>query len=411
MPGPRRGCVPAPCSKSYAHRLLICAALGSGEVKIDCGDISKDIAATARCLDSLCADISEVSPGLLNVKPRSRDDKALLRCGESGSTLRFLLPVCGALGKSAVFKMEGRLPQRPLHPLDELLRSRGMDIKQENELLVCSGKLTAGDYEICGNVSSQYVSGLLFALPLLDGDSTLTVTGKIESASYIGITEHVLRQSGISFSGDKNTYYIPGRQHYAPSAACRVEGDLSNAAFFLCMGAVSPEGICVSNIPADTFQGDRAIIDILRAFGADVAQCGSSVTVKKAPLHGCTVDASDIPDLVPVVSVLASAAQGDTRIINAGRLRLKESDRLKSTAAMLRALGGSVSELDDGLVIQGSGSLSGGEADSFNDHRIAMSAAVAACICKNPVKVRGFECTEKSFPKFSEYLEQLEMSK
>ena len=222
------------------------------------------------------------------------------------------------------------------------------------------------------------------------------------------MTENALRQSGIEFAENDNVYAIPGNQRYCLNEACTVEGDLSNAAFFLCMGALSDKGVTVKNIPEHTSQGDKKIIDILRSFGADVAVNGDSVAVKKGRLTACTVDASEIPDLVPVVSVVAAAAEGDTHIINAARVRLKESDRLMTTATLLCSLGASVEELPDGLIIHGGRPLHGGTIDSFNDHRIAMSAAVAACICTEPVTVTGCECVNKSFPRFWENFSGLE---
>ncbi|MDO4815643.1 MAG: 3-phosphoshikimate 1-carboxyvinyltransferase [Bacillota bacterium] len=410
LPGQRGGVAAAPSSKSHAHRLLICAALGSDRVRIDCGDISKDIAATVKCLEALCADISEENRGLLCVEPRRRytADAKLLLCGESGSTLRFLIPVCGALGESVIFPMEGRLADRPLAPLDNLLRQQGMSIEKRGSSLYCSGKLRSGIFEIPGDISSQYISGLLFALPLLGGDSVIRITGKTESSAYIAMTESALRASGIDFEHIGNEYRIPGNQHYRLKGNCTAEGDYSNGAFFLCMGALSERGITVKNMPENTLQGDKAVIDILRRFGAELNICGSEITVKKGELRGCEIDASGIPDLIPVLSVIAAAAKGETRIINAARLRLKESDRLAATAALLKNLGGCVTELSDGLIINGGGNLKGGTADSCNDHRIAMSAAVAACICTEPVTVLNPECTSKSFPRFWENFEQLE---
>ena len=411
--GQRCGMTSAPSSKSHAQRLLICAGLGASGVTLDCGDISKDIAAAASCVQTLCADVTELHEGVLRVEPCAKPSKGVkvLHCGESGSTLRFLIPVCGALGESVVFKMEGRLSERPLSPLDEVLTEHGMTLERIGTELHCSGKLTGGEFEIAGNVSSQFISGLLFALPLLNTDSTLAVTGKLESSAYIAMTENALRRSGIEFAKNDNVYAIPGNQRYRLNEACTVEGDLSNAAFFLCMGAFSEEGITVKNIPSDTSQGDRKILDILCSFGADVTVSGNSVTVRKGKLSACTVDASEIPDLVPVVSVVASVAEGDTHIINAARVRLKESDRLMTTAALLNGLGASVEELPDGLIIHGGSRLLGGTVNSFNDHRIAMSAAVASCICTEAVVVTGCECVNKSFPKFWDNFGRLECEK
>lgn len=407
--GERFGEVKAPASKSHAHRLMICAALGKTPVSVSCGEISEDITATANCLNSLCADVSLSSGGVISVIPSrsSCTETVDLRCGESGSTLRFLLPVCGALGQSARFITEGRLSRRPLFPLDELLRFHGMKLHFEGNTLCVSGQLKSGEYRIAGDVSSQFISGLLFALPLLDGDSTLSVTGKVESGSYISMTESALKQAGIVFIRDGWEYRIPGNQTYALPSACRVEGDCSNAAFFLCAGALSREGITVSNVPENTCQGDRKIIELLNRFGACVQVNGDTVSVRKGRLKGLSIDASDIPDLVPVLSVVASVAQGDTHIIHASRLRLKESNRLQTTAELLNRLGGNAEELEDGLIIHGVSSLKGGTVSSCNDHRIAMSAGVASSVCSGDIVLSGSEAVNKSFPGFWDILKGL----
>lgn len=407
LPGQRSGVVRAPSSKSQAHRLLICAALGESACTVNCGEKSKDIEATAKCLAALCADIKELFSGIYRVFPARKSGGAVLPCGESGSTLRFLLPVCGALGKSAVFKMEGRLPERPLYPFDELLCARGMSIEKCGDELRVSGRLQSGVFEIAGDVSSQFISGLLFALPLLDGDSVIRITGKTESRAYIELTESALKSADIRFEKSENEYTVFGNQKYALPDGAGAEGDYSNGALFLCMGALSESGIRVVNLPEASLQGDKKIVDILRRFGADVSVRRNEITVRKGNLCGCEIDASDIPDLVPVCAVTATAAEGETRIYNAARLRLKESDRLSATAELITNLGGSVTELPDGLIIRGGG-LRGGKISSYNDHRIAMSAAVAACICTEPVTISNPNCTDKSFPLFWERFEALE---
>ena len=400
--GALRGTVAIPASKSQAHRLLICAALGAHPVTLRCDGLSRDIEATVACLRGLGAEIA-VADNVLRVTPIAKTAAAsTLRCGESGSTLRFLLPVAAALGADAAFEMEGRLPQRPLAPLDEQLTAHGAKLSREGDILRCCGQLRAGEYPLPGNISSQYISGLLFALPLLEGDSVLHVTGKVESAAYIAMTEDALRLSGITFYKEGQTYRIPGAQRYCLPRQLQVEGDWSNAAFFLCAGAFSPEGVTVTGLNLSSSQGDRAVVDILRRFGAEVTESADSVTVKGGTLHGITVDATPIPDLIPVLSVVAAAAEGESRITGAARLRLKESDRLQTTAQLLTALGGEVTELPDGLVIRGTAQLRGGSADACNDHRIAMSAAVAACICRGSVTVEGAECVAKSYPRFWE---------
>ena len=402
FPGSRSGTVKIPASKSMAHRLLIAAALGKDSKILHFDGFSNDIGATIVCLRALGAEITELGGSSWRVTPVGTvsDAECSLFCGESGSTLRFLLPIVGILGANAVFHMEGRLPERPLEPLRTILCEHGMKIEKTGDLLVCSGKLSGETFEIPGNVSSQYVTGLLAALPLLPGSSTLRVTGNVESAAYIAMTEQVLRMAGIRFEKVGWEYSISGGQMYDLPEHVEVEGDWSNAAFFLCMGALSPAGVCVAGLHRDSAQGDRAVLDILREMGAEVTAEEETVTVRRGALRGVTIDARPIPDLIPVLSVLAALAEGETVIEHAGRLRLKESDRLTSTAAMLSALGGQVTELPEGLRIHGVSQLAGGTVEACNDHRIAMAAAVAAGGCRGNVVVRGSECVNKSYPDF-----------
>lgn len=409
--GARTGRVHIPASKSQAHRLLICAALGESECTLRCEGASNDITATVRCLNALGADI-RIEGEEITVRPieRAKEGTCVLPCGESGSTLRFLLPLVGALGADAVFEMEGRLPQRPLAPLDAVLEAHGMRLERNDARLICSGKLRAGTYSVSGGVSSQYISGLLMALPRLDGVSRLEVTGQLESAPYVAMTEAALKLAKLIFEKNDNVYTVPGAQRAAMPRHCAVEGDWSNAAFFLCMGAFSPQGVTVDGLNLRSPQGDRAVLDILRRLGADVREHGSSVTVRRAALTGCTVDAREIPDLIPVLSVTAATAQGETRIVNAARLRLKESDRLASTARLITALGGDITELEDGLIIRGVPALAGGTADACRDHRIAMSAAVAASVSRGDVAILGSDCAAKSYPGFWDDFDSLEVT-
>ena len=407
MPGSRCGEVNIPSSKSLGHRTLICSALGDREVGIRFHGLSKDIHATADCLSALGAEI-RMSDGEFRVKPidRTRRSKksVLLPTGESGSTLRFLLPVVGALGVRGCFVMEGRLSERPLSPFDRVLSEHGMTVRREGELLYCEGQLQPGCFLLPGNVSSQFFSGLLLALPLLSAESYLNSDGTLESADYIRLTEETLKTSGIRFERnglpDGIHWQINGSQCPHMPAQSAVEGDWSNAAFFLCAGAISEKGIRVTGLNRKSAQGDRAVLEILREFGAEVEAEEQSVTVKRGNPAPLSIEASAIPDLVPVLAVLCCAAEGKSMITAAARLRLKESDRLSTTSALIRSLGGEAEETEDGLIIHGTGKLRGGSADAFNDHRIAMSAAVAACICKNTVSVRGAECVQKSYPNF-----------
>lgn len=411
-PGARTGCVSVPASKSQAHRLLICAALGSSPVCIQCDGLSRDIQATINCLRALGASISQPAEGTLCVSPLPRGERPpaeplLLPCGESGSTLRFLLPVTAALGVPCVFLREGRLPERPLEPLMSQLCAHGMRFSEDGARLLCEGQLKPGEYSLPGNVSSQYISGLLMALPLLEGDSVLTISGTLESSAYVTLTEQALSAAQVRVTRAGSAFLVPGSQTFCLPSPLQVEGDYSNAAFFLCMGALSRQGVAVSGLDPASVQGDRAILNVLRAFGAQVEERERTVLVRRGRLRGCTVDASPIPDLIPTICALAAAAEGETRIVNGARLRLKESDRIASTARMLRSLGAQVTEQPDGLTIQGVPALSGGRVDAENDHRIAMSAAVCACAAQAPVEVLGAQCVEKSYPRFWDDLSHL----
>lgn len=409
--GTRRGAIRIPSSKSLAHRAFICAALSESPVDVRCTGISKDIGATVDCLRSLGAVFSETGANVFRVTPVNEHlpDPAIMRCGESGSTLRFLLPIAAALGRNACFFTEGRLAERPIDELIGQLARNGAVIVRKEKQLECFGRLDCGVYTVPGDVSSQYISGLLFALPLLEGHSRLEITGKSESSPYIALTESVLETAGIVFEKNKSGYSIRGKQKYRFPERVNVEGDWSNAAFFLCMGAFSPEGIAVSGLSPDSRQGDRSIVDILKKYGADVMVEEDVILVKKKEKHPMTIDVSEIPDLVPVLCVLLAAAEGDSLITNARRLRFKESDRLKTTADMINALGGFVSENEDGIAIKGRGGLTGGTVDPQNDHRIAMAAATAASICEREVRVINSECTEKSYPSFWKDLSSLEV--
>ena len=410
-PGVRSGSVIAPSSKSMAHRLLIAAALSGRPCLLSYNGLSKDILATINCLCSLGSMIENKENNHLQISPISPSPNQLchLPCNESGSTLRFLVPIVGALGCKAVFSMADGLAKRPMDALLAVMEAHGLHIKKGTNELICTGQLCAGNYAIPGSISSQYVSGLLFALPLLDGDSTLQITEKIASQDYITMTETVLAKAGIRFEKEGNIYQIPGGQAYHMAGKTTIEADWSNAAFFLCMGAMSKNGITVNGLSRTSPQGDREILPILRRFGAEMKEAEDAVTVRRGKLCGQTIDASAIPDLVPTLSALAACAEGTTQIVNAGRLRYKESDRLATTSAMLSALGADIAEAPDGLIIHGKPQLTGGTVNAANDHRIAMTAAVAACACENPVCVAGAECVDKSYPDFWKHFEELEV--
>lgn len=426
--GARSGAADIPSSKSYAHRMLICAALACSKSVLSCNGISRDIKATIDCLNALGAKIELGSDNELDVTPiglkcsklaeshectSEKAEKITLFCNESGSTLRFVLPIACALGGHFVFDMAEGLAARPMDALIDVLEAHGVTIIKEKNRIIAEGKLNSGTYSIAGNISSQYISGLLMALPLLEGDSKLIITGNVESRDYISITESCIKNAGIDFNVSGNEYFIPGNQKYDVNERDFVEKDWSGAAFFLCMGALSSKGVVIDGMNVNSAQGDREILHVLENFGAEVniEDQGSNcrIMIKKGCLTGQTIDASEIPDLVPTIAAVASLAKGTTNIVNAARLRYKESDRLKTTSDMLKSIGADVTELEDSLVIVGKSSLDGGHVDSHNDHRIAMAAAVAACGCKNEVTVEGSECVNKSFPAFWECLERMDI--
>lgn len=397
-PGNFGGTLPAIASKSCAHRLLICAALSKLPVFVSCRAASEDILATAGCLRALGAGVRRTEEGFAVTPMDAPRRGAVLDCGESGSTLRFMLPVCAALGAECELKLGGRLPQRPLSPLYEELICHGAVLSAQGAPgLSVSGKLRDADFAIAGNVSSQFVSGLLLALPIMDGGN-VTVTGEAESAPYIRITAECMRKCGVGVEESGGVYRVSGG--YNAPERLAAEGDWSNAAFWLCAGALGQNPVTVSGLDGGSVQGDRKIVDIIRSFGGRVDISGDKATAVPSPLRACSVDAADVPDLVPAVSVLASAAEGETRIFNASRLRLKESDRLAAVRDVMLTLGADIRETEDGLLIRGTSALRGGRVKSWNDHRIAMAAATASLLCRESVTIDGAECVNKSYPGF-----------
>lgn len=367
-PNKLSGTVTAIPSKSQAHRYLICAAFADNETTLICPETNRDIEATADCLNALGASIVRTRDGYHIDPIRKVPERAILNCCESGSTLRFMLPIVGALGVDAVFQMEGRLPQRPLSPLWEEMERMGCSLSRPTAAtLRCSGKLRPGSYSIDGSVSSQYITGLLFALSLIQGENPLEITGKTESKPYIELTKAAMALF------DAPRYRSPGH--------IEVEGDWSNGAFFLAANELDSE-LSIRGLERTSVQGDRAILANLKRMDT-----------------GCPViDVSDIPDLVPIMAVVAAAKHGAI-FTNIRRLRLKESDRVATVMEMIENLGGKAEASDDSLAIHGTG-LVGGTVDSHNDHRIAMAAAIAATVCKEPVTILGAEAVNKSYPKF-----------
>jgi 3-phosphoshikimate 1-carboxyvinyltransferase len=384
-PTPLSGDIPAIASKSQAHRLLICAALADKPTAIACPTLSADITATADCLRALGAGIT-YTDGVFSVTPiREAPKTATIDCGESGSTLRFLLPVVCALGVETTIVLHGRLPERPLSPLWEELEGHGAVLSRPTrDTIAVSGALTGGDYTLAANVSSQFISGLLFALPWLGTESHIHLTGTLESGAYLDMTVGALARFGVKAPFQDMVYTLPAGQRYISPGTVSVEGDWSNGAFWVVADRILGGTLNITGLDPHSPQGDRAVEPVSLRIAA-----GSAV-----------VDCREIPDLVPVLSVLAAVSPGQTRFINAQRLRIKESDRLKTTASLLENLGATVEELSDGLVVTGKNHLHGGTVDSANDHRIAMSAAIAALACDEPVVVLDAQAVNKSYPAF-----------
>ncbi len=390
-PATLHGAIPAVASKSMAHRLLILCGLAQSSTQLECSTTSKDIEATQRCLEEIA----------------SGRDSLVLDCGESGSTLRFLLPVVGALGRSARFVRRGRLAQRPLAPLDEQLWAHGMHLSEDGDDLVVSGQLRGGTFSLPGDVSSQYVSGLLMAAPLLPDPMEVFVSTPVQSRPYVDLTIEALAQFGVHVVVGRVGMGASTCERFAlnPCALCGpktivVEGDWSNAAFWLAAGALEPEGITVVGLDLMSPQGDRAILAALASFGARIARKGNAARATRDHPRPSSMDVSAIPDLVPPLAAVAATTPGTSKLRNAGRLRLKESDRLSSVSAAVNALGGKASVIEDDLHIEGVEHLEAGTVDAANDHRIAMMAAIMATHAKGPVTIQGAECVAKSYPGF-----------
>lgn len=398
------GEVNIPPSKSDVHRAIICAALSRGISRIAPVALSQDIRATISCVQALGAECSIENDVLtVNGENIGKTDSAILDCGESGSTLRFFIPIAAALGINATFTGKGRLPQRPIGIYLDTLPRFGVTCKTEGGLpLEISGKLRGGRYEIAGNISSQFITGLLLALPLLKEDSEIVLTTPLESAGYIDMTLSVMERFGVHTQKTDCGWKIAGGQSYKPQNYS-TEGDWSQAAFFLCAGAIGGN-VLVKGARAASVQGDKAVAQVLSDFGADITQEDNDTRAEKNLLSAIEIDASQIPDLVPVLAVTAALCSGRTVIKNAGRLRIKESDRLSATANAINKIGGQVKETEDGLIIDGVerfyGSKDGDFVDGCNDHRIVMAMAVAATGSENPITVSDAMSINKSYPDF-----------
>ena len=393
-------------SKSHLHRLLICASLAQTPTEIICKHANAhDIDATVACCEAIGANVVKKENGYF-IEPIDYSNlpkEAVLPCKESGSTFRFMLPIVCALGITGTFEMEGRLPERPIKPLDRELEKFGIRLSKPcQNTIKCEGKLQPGAYTLPGNVSSQYISGLLMALPLLKQASTLEITETAESKDYIEITLDVLREFGASPKIKDNIYYIEGNTCLLTANRIQTDGDWSNSGFWLCCAAMPECKVILKGINKDSKQGDRRIAEIISKIGADVLWENTTVKVSENQRNALVIDAREIPDLIPCLSAVLAVANGTSFIKNAARLRIKESDRLATTASVLNALGANITELEDGLLIEGVTRLKGGRVDAHIDHRIAMTAAVASLACDEKVVLTGANAVSKSYPKLWE---------
>ena len=398
-PSKLSGSVDIPASKSVAHRLVIAAALAEGESVITNVYPSKDILATVDAMRALGAEI-ELDGDTARISGITEPPaEAVIDCGESGSTLRFVIPVAAALGVRTTFIGHGKLPERPITPFLEELPRHGARFEYSGTMpFTVSGKLTAGEYRIGGDISSQFITGLMLALSAVEGDSRITLTTRLESRPYVDITMGCLEQFGGRASADEQGFSVGGGRRMK-GCTCAVEGDWSQAAFFEVANSLG-SSVTINGLNVNSYQGDKKILEICR----DMVYNKNSVLSQLSPFE---LDCSDIPDLVPVLAVLASFCEGESRITNVARLRIKESDRLAAVTECLNRIGGRVTAYDDMLVIEGVKALRGGEVESFNDHRIAMAMAVASTRCTAPLLIRGAECVAKSYPGFWEDFERL----
>ena len=395
------GSVNAVASKSHAHRLLIASALSKKPGKVSINTTSADIEATQACLRQL------------------RADPPILNCQESGSTLRFLLPIAMAMKDKSIFLGSGRLPNRPISPLKEEMEAHGCVFtnfhrKKDDAVEICQvqGRMQPGIFSLPGDVSSQYITGLLFALPLLKRDSQIQITSPLQSKGYVDLTLDVLKEFHIEVLTEEKKgcpiYYIRGGQQYIPPGDTAAEGDWSNIAFWVIAGILSRDsGIICRGLNIESTQGDRAILNLARRMGGTILTKGNRILTMAAPLTGIHIDASAIPDLVPILAVAAATASGTTHIHNAQRLRIKESDRLAAMYDCLSKLGADITEEPGGLIIKGVPRLKGGTVSGYNDHRIVMAMAIASIVSDGPIIIEGAEAVNKSYPTFFEDFQEL----
>ena len=394
------GTVRIPASKSYGHRALIALSLSKGKGVLDNFDMSLDIMATLKCLEDLGVDFifSDRSLSIDATRFGQFRDRTM-KPEESGSTLRFFIPITLLFDEVFEFRCKTGLLKRPLTVYEELFKDLDIVLYRDSlESLVVKGRLSSGEFTMRGDVSSQFISGMLLVLPMLEGDSVLKVTGELESEGYVNMTLKVMEDFGIEVTRDGNTFYVRGNQSYL-ARDYKIEGDYSQGAFMLAAGVLGGD-VTVTGLEKNTAQGDADIVRIIRDMGGVIEVTEEGLRARRSDLKAIDIDISQTPDLTPILGVLLSLSRGTGRLLNGKRLRYKESDRIKTTVAMINSLGGDAREDGEDIVIEGKEMLKGGRSFAFNDHRIVMASSVAALRSLDKVYIDGYEAVNKSYPEF-----------
>lgn len=395
------GDIMVPPSKSFAHRAIICAALSEGKSKIGNIDYSVDINSTIDLMRAMGAEIETKEDNVIvNGFDKVNLTEEVLNCNESGSTIRFLIPVAITQPNKVTFTGKGKLITRPQTVYYNIFDKQGIKYETTDGHLplTIDGVLKSGKFEIPGDISSQFISGLLFSLPKLEGNSEININGVFESKSYVDLTLDMLKRFGIEIEVSENQFKVKGNQTYKNNNY-NVEGDFSQAAFWIVAGLIG-EKVVLKGMNKDSLQGDKAVLDIVERMGGKLDIKDDEIVVYPSKTKGTVIDVSQCPDIGPILAVLGSLSEGETRIINAARLRIKECDRITATVSELSKLGADIREEGDSIIIQGKPMLKGTVTDSWNDHRIAMSMAVASIRCEGEVTVNNSTCVKKSYPGF-----------
>lgn len=404
-----KGEVVIPPSKSLSHRAIIAAGLSEGSCKVENIIQSQDIIATTKCMSQLGASFVEVDGDLevVGAKRPLTVNESVFKCHESGSTLRFMIPIAMLAGGKISFEGKGKLMTRPLDPFFNIFDKQGITYEYNGSLpLGVEGSIKPGVFKIPGNISSQFITGLMYTLPLLDGASEIVITTPLESKGYLDLTIDVLKSFGVKIiNDDYKRFIIKGRQEFK-AVDYRVEGDFSQVAFWIVAGLINGDLTCL-DMNENSSQGDKEVLDIVKRMMGDIKVTSDKIIVKKSETKETVIDGSQCPDIIPVLTVLAAVTPGVTRVINAKRLRIKECDRLNAITTELNILGANIEELEDGLIITGVKQLKGGKVKGWNDHRIVMSLVVASLVCEEPVYIEGCKAINKSYPHFFEQFKQL----